>query len=279
MVNKMFLVPFLFSPGSFAYQAYKNTQYEFPVIKRTWGIFPERIPKGTLEYNDALSNLPGRQIKRNFELFLKEKEIRDDLIISERNNLGICGATGTNYFRKGDAAIFVSPGFENEDRGACHFLVKHEVAHIYNNDLFTIPLVHSICATAAAIFVTCYGLPLITSILITIAVGLVAHSLFSIYREGKADDFAIENSSNEELLGGRRLLLAVKEIFIQRRISCLMKLLISAEGENRADILHPSLSRRIKKIENVLASRGVTINDDAENRKLERLTDFFKGLF
>ena len=102
-------------------------------------------------------------------------------------------------------------------------------------------------------------------------VGLVSHSLFSQWREAKADDFAIENSSDEELKGGRRHLMALQETNIEKRNTFWKRIAISASGNNRLGISHPSLTSRIQKIENTLLARNAEINPETERQKLNGL--------
>jgi hypothetical protein len=95
--------------------------------------------------------------------------------------------------------------------------------------------------------------------LLTISVGITAQSLFSIWREGRADDFAIENSSNEELLGGRRFLMAINYL---------------ENWRYKLDYLHPSITSRIQKIEKALERKNISIDDSQENQKIEELKLF-----
>lgn len=289
--------PSILVPISYAYWAYKNATYNgyefrYPILYESRNIpsrinlregphtiapffaWPKTISYGTVEYNEAFRNLPGNLLKMTLEPFLKTKGIREDLIIAEARNPGVCAALGTNYFTKGYAVVLVAPNFERTDREACHWTVKHEIGHIHANDAFTIPLVGAICSAAAAIFTAFYAIPVITSILITVTIGIIAHAIFAQYREAKADDFSIASSSNEELLGGRRFLLSFKAANIAQRTSFSNRLLYSSDGENRVAIFHPSNARRIRKIENALAARGVTIDEPMESRKIRLLTEF-----
>ena len=60
-----------------------------------------------------------------------------------------------------------------------------------------------------------YNLFFLSAVLLLLLVGGLAHSLFSKWREVKADDFAIKNSSDEELKGGRRFFIFAQKILIQ----------------------------------------------------------------
>lgn len=266
-----FIIPFLTSPGSYALQAYKQACFKSPWQKQT-GL---RESKGDLDYNQTEESLSGNDIKTEMQPFLDKERIRKDLIIEEVPNLGFCSALGTNMFIKSDAAIVVSPGFYAADKEACSWLMKHEINHIKCNDAFIGPLVPAICSTAAAVFGT-YSMSLLPATFLTISVGWVAEFLFSQWREGKADDFAIANSCGEELKGGRRWLMSIQETVLKERKTFWKKILISASGDVRSDLLHPSTTSRIQKIERALQRINVSIDDVEENPKMEQMKTFIR---
>lgn len=81
---------------------------------------------------------------------------------------------------------------------------------------------------------------------------------YRIYTEKRADNFAITNSSNEELQGGVRFFRAVLEENRNNRTTLWKRLTITPSGENLLDIIHPFFATRIQKISNKLARRNVT---------------------
>lgn len=274
----VFIIPILFSPASCALEAYKAANFELPLQKQSkiFGnlIFePRRLHKSDPDYHQIVKALPGYHIKAEIQPFLDQENVREDLIIVESMNLGICSAAGTNIFSKGDAVVRLAPGFLQTDKDACHFIMKHEISHIKNNDNFTIPLVGSVCSTATAVFAT-LTMPWLAATQLTTFVGVSAFALFSLRRDGKADDLAIENSSNEELLAGRRFFMSLTKINIENRRTFWEKIAITPYGNNLFDIEHPSLTNRIEKIEKVLARKGVLINHAQENPKFEKLKVF-----
>lgn len=246
----MFAIPFFTTPLRYSVDAYNSTCFEFPITK-TICFLTTRLNKGSEEYDNAIKNLPGNSIKTKMQSFFDKMGIRKDLIVSEQLNIGFCSAKGTNFFTKGDAVIFLAPRFHEVDENACNWVIKHEISHIKNNDLFTMALVPAICSLAAAIIST-FLMPVIPAVLITISVGIIAQAIFSHYREGKADDLAIAESSPEELKGGRRLLMAFT-------------------GGNRLNFLHPSTASRLKKIENALKQQNIKIDDQEESKKIAKL--------
>jgi hypothetical protein len=263
-----YIIPFLSLPFGYAFQAYKNVSFELPLV-----FFSERVYKGDPYYNMTLRNLPGNHVKEEIQPFLDKEKIREDLIVVETPNLGICAAQGTNLFRKGDAIVMLAPGLHDKDKEACHWVMKHEIGHIKNNDLFTMPLIGSISSTVAAVFGT-LTMPWLSATLLTATVGITAFSLFSKWREGKADDFAIENSSDDELLGGRRFLMSLQQMNLHERQTFWKKIEVSPYGNNTFDILHPSLTSRIEKIEKVLEKKGIVVEKEREAREIESLKLF-----
>ena len=200
------------------------------------------------------------------------------LIIIEKLNDGFCGTHGTNFFTKGDAIIYVTPKFQNVDKEACHWLVKHEISHIKNNDLFTMSFVPAICSMAGAIFST-LTMPVIPALLVTMSIGAIASAIFSQYREGKADDLAIAESSVAELKGGRRFLMSMQAINLKERKTFWKKITVSSTGEYRLDFAHPSTASRLKKIEDKLKQRRIRINTQTESTKIAKLITLWDESF
>jgi hypothetical protein len=285
-----YLIPFLTSPVGCAFQAYTQATYEFPLIKYEFplvkkggflgDVFPRRVFKHQSEYSQLVKTLPGYRFKESIQPFLDQQGIRKDLIVCEVPNIGFNTAMGTNRFMQADAAIFLSPGFMCADAGACHWVIKYEISHIKNNDAFNMHLISSIVSAVAAVF-GALTLPWVTATLLTMAVGLATLTLFSQLVERRADAFAIENSSVEELMGGRRFFKAMQNMHRDERQTFWKKVEFSAAGENRLDLFHPSLSTRVQRIENELKKRGMMlggtlINRDGEDQKIEVLKGFLK---
>src|SRR3989338_231014 len=231
----MSLVSGLFTlPVGTAFQAYKQVRFELPLEQRN--LFgSERVYKADPRYAQLLSTLPGSHIKSAMQPFLDKAGVRKDLIFVETPNLGICGALGTNMLSNGDAAVMVAPGFYEADKDACSLIMKHEISHIKHNDLFTIQCVPCVCQLAASIFGMC-SLSFLPALGLAFTVGIVSQALFSQWREAKADDFAIENSSDEELKGGRRFMMAMQETSIEERNTFWKRIAISASGEDRKSV-------------------------------------------
>ncbi|MGD0664674.1 MAG: M48 family metalloprotease [Rhabdochlamydiaceae bacterium] len=249
---------FLFGlPAYTAYKAYAQARFELP-MSIGFG-HPTTLYKTDPRYAEVLKQLPGGHIKDEIKSFLHQSEIRKDLIVVEQYNSGFCTAGGTNIFTKSDAVVLVAPGLHKTDKDACHFVMKHEISHIKNNDLFTMNCVPCVCQVVASIFGMRF-LSFRSALMLVWIVGLVSEALFSMWREAKADDFAIKNSSDGELKGGRRVFITMKEANIEERNTTLWKqLIISASGERRLDIFHPSFTSRIQKIEGALQKRNVAI--------------------
>lgn len=209
-------------------------------------------------------------IKSAMQPFLDKVGIRKDLTFIEWRNPNIFVSAGTNIFKNGDAAVMVAPGSDQVDKEGCIWCMKHEISHIKHNDNFTMKAVPCICEIAAYIFGThSLSLPLSSVIAPAVIVGGVSEVLFSRWREAKADDFSIENSSDEELKGGRRFLVAQQEKNIEKRTTFWKRIVISASGNDRRDITHPSLTSRIRKIEGALRARNVDIDRAEERLKID----------
>ena len=279
----MSFLPFLY-PVYYGYSAYVNAFFEAPLEQANESETSVRLQKGTPGYSETVKQQSRNNIKEELQPFFEKIGVREDVIISESLSVGFCEAKGTNFFTKGDAAIIVGPGFNEADKDACHWTVMHEASHIKYNDCFTMYFVPSVCTLAAAIFITLTKRPAsrVASVLATHTIGFVSHTAFSRYIEGKADDLAIAESSNDELKGGRRFFLsaqALNQAFYEENQNTFWgKIIASSSGENRLDIKHPSLKSRIGKIESALKQRNVFVDARDESVKVDRLTNFISNV-
>jgi hypothetical protein len=241
-----------------AFKAYKQAHFEFstPFCKAD----PRRA--------EMLSYLPGNQIKTAMQPFLDKSGIRKDVIFIETITLKILCAVGTNMFRRGDAVVYVSAGLYELDENLSRWAIKHEIGHIKHNDLFTMYCVPCVCQLAASIFGT-RSLSFLPALGLAFTVGIASRILFSQWREAKTDDFAIENSSDEELTGGIRFLTMTREINLAMRNTFKNRVVISASGDMRFDFLHPSTISRIQKIKRTLHARNVEIDLEAETKRVK----------
>lgn len=203
--------------------------------------------------------------------FLNIQGIRNDLVIGRYNGPG--QAFGTNYFTGGEAIIALSPMFYINNENGMIFTAKHEIAHIKNNDLFKFHLLTVICSLSVMIFSFCFlpvftwhipNIPNIPTFFLLIFTYQWVVNLISLpyiyYAELRADNFAIANSSADELRGGIEffeLMLAVNK---NRRTSFMGRLIYSESGDDRHDLPHPYLTNRIQKIRNELVRRGESIS-------------------
>ncbi len=202
--------------------------------------------------------------------FLHQIGIRKDLKIKEQLSIGLAEAFGTNFFKSGDAVIHTAPHLHEIDPQASSFLLKHEISHIKDNDHVQACAVALVPTLAAWVLTSSYDESLSADI--TATAGAVSLFICKYLQEAKADDFAIENSSIDELKGGRRIFKAMQQLYLEaRQKKQWKKLLISPEGENLLDIRHPSLASRIKKIEHMLQTKNAIIHEDREQEKIEKL--------
>lgn len=116
------------------FMTYQQATYNFPLVRSE---DPETIvSRFDPDHRSLIESLPGFNIQQRMQGFLDSQHIRNDLIVYEDPNTGF-EAKGTNYFRSADGAIFVTAGICETDKDACSFLMKHEICHIKNNDIFT----------------------------------------------------------------------------------------------------------------------------------------------
>ena len=261
----MSLISGLFTfPTIFAFKTYCEVAPVFNDKKRT-----ESYYNALLEQDSDLL-----EIKNELQPFLDDIKIRTDLLfvkVCDINNSEFCSALGTNIFTKCNAMVLIAPdNFHEIDKDACNYILKHEISHIKHNDNFTTPCVAAACQLTASIF-GMYSLSFFPAVGLALAVGFTSNTLFEKWREAKADDFAIKNSSDEELKGGRRFFMAMQAVYIENRDTFWKRIIFSANGNNRLGISHPSLTSRIQKIEKVLQHRKAEIDEEVEKEKLENI--------
>ncbi|MEX1012932.1 MAG: M48 family metalloprotease [Waddliaceae bacterium] len=233
------------------------------------------VHKNDNRYDTVLKQLPGSHIKEEMQPFLEKVGLRKDPIFYETPNPGIFSTVGADIFKNSDTTVLITPGIYEADKHACTWSIKHEIMHIKSNDHLTIPCVSGVCQLAAAVFGMC-SFSFLPAVATATLVGLISQSLFSKWQEAKADDFAIKNSSDEELKGGRRFLMTVQELALENRNTFWSRICISSNGDTPLDIMHPSTSSRVKKIEMALRKRGVELNKDVEMQKIKDLKSFMK---
>lgn len=134
------------------------------------------------------------------------------------------------------------------------FIVAHELSHIKNNDLLTIPGIGFLVALSSSIALSTLGLiSFIPHVLAVVFITHIATAVFSQYREKIADQTALTICTKEEKEGAIQIFEAMqKEQLKIRNENMLGKLFISDAGEDRLDIMHPSLASRISMIQQSL---------------------------
>jgi hypothetical protein len=217
--------------------------------------------KSSLQQENSSTYPPSTKLKDAMQPFLDEVGIRKDLIFFEDLRTK-CNAYGTSIFKSSQPVIAIIQGLYEADKDACTWVIKHEISHIKHNDALMTPAISCLCQLAAFTLGMKYRsfFPAVTLALIT---GIVSQTLFSKWREAKADDFAIKNSSNEELKGGLRYLMAVQKIH---------------SGKMPWNLTHPSFASRIQKIEKALHSRDAVVDPKEENQKTDKLTLFLEEI-
>lgn len=224
-------------------------------------------------------NQTGARIKQYLDTFLDQAQIRKDIKVIEVQSAVLqtsFAAIGTNYFLKGQAVVALEPGIYDLDRDASTFALKHEFGHIKHNDSIIGRLISGVAQLAAAVY-TIAKMKFFPGLIITYLVHKIVLVARKRWQEIRADNFAIQHSSDEELLGGRRFFKALQQYNLSLRVSDEDKLWFSSTGEYRWDINHPSLQSRIEKIERVLRERNVAIDHDRENDLIHQLYQFMKN--
>lgn len=166
---------------------------------------------------------------------------------------------GTNLFKK-QTKMFVTPGLDLVDNEVFFWLYKHESYYAINRSFLKAQTIKALSVTISAIvFSIILEYSFAVSVFYTILVGMGVDLICFHSVESRADAFAIENASVEELKGAKRFLKVAREenkkkTYFQRVINSLM---------------HSSYYFRMKRVDKALAKQGVTYI--LEEEKLEPL--------
>ena len=270
----------LFSP----YSPVLTTEGSLPDQDKWATVFrgnPNYVFRGDPRYPELFKkfiNTP-TSLKHCLQPTLSKVGIRDDLFIYERNEHSIAAeAVGTNSYKKRAPFITIPRGFFDIDQEACAFICKHEIGHIKNDDSINRSALVIISHAAAIGFSYYRSFWLHPSAFFSMATSLTCGVLYSQYKERRADNFAIQSSTDGELLGGLR---SFKFFKIREdedmKTTCFFEnpigyILVAAR------LTHPSPASRIEKVERALAQRKVVVDPAIENPKLEKLFEYEASL-
>ncbi len=271
LVSGLFTLPIVQT-----YLLYNQLTFELPLFRENLFSEPNFLYKNDPGYEECLEAVKHQEISQLMQDHLSNYNVRDDIKFIEQKNPGLCMAIGTH--QSNDAVILIGPDLYEADASATSWIAKHEIAHIKHNDLFTMHAIPLICHLAASIF-GMMSLSFWPAIGTTFLASIVANAVIFQWREAKADDFAIQNSDDNELKGARRFFIALQETYREQRDTILQQIAVAANGDHRLDILHPPISSRLQKIETVLTERGINFNqtDEGELQHIAALKRAING--
>jgi hypothetical protein len=142
--------------------------------------------------------------------------------------------------------IHIPNPISEESKNALNFLALHELRHILNEDASLLYMVCTVVGIAAAVFVHIMNAPIFVSVVTVLAIRDTAKLALSYYREYKADDFAIQYSSVEEV---KKAVIAYKRLhqIVQNHV----------KWWDRLDMYmsHPPMPSRIKRLERAVEEK------------------------
>lgn len=226
------------------------------------------------------------------DLFSKINHLRDDILIYFDENEG--GEAHGNHFGLRPFISYSEKEVLQRNSGL-NFMYKHEISHIYHNDLFNSGLIN-IIASAVSSYVI-YRLqfilpgwtkPILFFIpyIVLFKVLIIALRIF----ESRADDFAIQHALDQELIGARYEFQAnheSKEEITTRVNTILSKVkksfLFFFTYTNKLilphDHTHLPLLKRVKKIEAEMIRRNMNLpsidQDPANVQEKEKLKKYY----
>lgn len=154
--------------------------------------------------------------------------------------------------------IKISPTALYKDTG---FIIAHELSHIKNNDLLTLPTAaiaaHLISSISLTLLLPKSPISKYANLIGSQMIATIAFIATSRYRESKADQLGLTVCNKKEKTEALNLFKKVLKNNLKERNHkdnnilerLIFSLVYSETGENRLDVLHPSLASRINMIE------------------------------
>lgn len=141
----------------------------------------------------------------------KYKELKNTHCITVLMN-DVAGSEGALFLTNQNKFVIVNPHLIKIDKRAAGFAAKHEIGHILHNDLLRHSAILLISSIAITIIFSVISLTGASGLGISLISLLVIDNIYkSQIMENQADDFAIKNSTLEELQGAICLCTAGKE--------------------------------------------------------------------
>lgn len=250
-----------------------------PAANSLWGVINSVVPFSTIFESDtekySSTTLEDEGIK-----FDANKKLNIDL-----NKLKVFrGFNPEKLSSKGIASngiVLIDPlyDFSKIDHEGLNFLIKHEIGHLDHNDnanvYYSSALISLVASVAVFLFSSMNIYWAAVPLILNFAAGIIGVRKC----EWAADNFAISNATNEELLGGVRFFTAIAQAQSEQyKLGHYFK--YTSEGDNRFSA-HPSFKDRIKNIQNEIKKRNIQF--DASNSihtdKVNQLRDFFMKSF
>lgn len=186
-----------------------------------------------------------------------EKKFFTELsIIITESPYHFASAMGPNL--SGKSAILISPSLIQADEQAAGFILKHELGHIKYRDYMMAELVPLICSliTSICTLSTIHPIPATGVTYLSAALSRIAYSRFY---ETRADDFACQYSTAEELEGGKRFLLSARHRLPHQ------------------DLDHPTITNRLEKVERSLYEKVNKNTKRIRKKHAEKRMDRLSG--
>lgn len=175
-------------------------------------------------------------------------------------------AIGANS-SKGTALMIFTPNLRKVEPDGTNGLIKRELTYIANNHYVISPSIGAITSFVCAL------LPISTalgSLGLALAAPWAVENIFGLFCDIRADDTAIANATNEQLLGMRRILQANLNILNASRPKWdfWTKIYVNVESIPTFHQHFNSEALRIRKIEKELAKRECAIDEACEKNKI-----------
>ncbi|MFA6118709.1 MAG: M48 family metalloprotease [Parachlamydiales bacterium] len=223
------------------------------------------------------------------DLYDKVKDLSKNIFIYRVEKFDPAANVGTSIC----ANIYCDNDFFSLDPNLLNFNLKHEASHIYHNDNLLTSGAAFLASTVAA-----FAVPYLKSCVVSrspwwaatptsIAMaaipsyaGFLTRKAFIKHTEYRADNFALTNSTPEELLAGKRMFSTFVEL--NKELSKKYPQLFNSEG-NFISLVndHPPYTERLKMIQDELEKRhiGDEQNTLEKSEKDQEMRDYLLNFY
>lgn len=218
------------------------------------------------------------------EIFEKVQRLRDHVLITRALDIPYSHSCGTNFSHT--AILLINDQLPLVDSYVVSYMLKYELCHIKMNDNFVAPYLAVLTST-----ISTFAVPYLKSCLplwaepisycVPILTGINTYNLVMDFFEFRADAFAFQHATNEELAGIVRFMEG--EIEVNKAMHVKYPRLFTKKGNTYlplGNITHLSLTRRIERVKKECFKKNISLSNlGDQGEKMQKIKEFHRGIY